>query len=205
MEQKLRGRLIFSGSWLERPWALIQADGSTVDAYPSVDAMLKEIDGKPARHDFDYGSYFLMLDESSDDVVVYEPDKIAWLEGTKKISASNIATYLEDVLARFSGRIVDFDFSERGLTVTADPAEDVFRVRWNGGSGSCVIPDGAEMTVCKVGTPEGCIFLVGTGAGFECAKFGNLGRQLLGRRSAGKMRSTRVGSCALDETQRAAE
>ncbi len=193
---KLTGVLVFSGSWLNRPWALIQPDGSKIDLYPLINEALLKMNGKPAEHKQDREFYSLMLVDSAEMVVKYETDGVALLEKPDGFGMSNIGAYLPDALTWLSGRKVEVKFSDNGFKIAADPTEQVFGVQFFGRGNSCRIPEGAENSVCKVGTSDCCIFMVAGSDGFTCEKFGSAGKHLLGRHFEGTMRAPRVGNCA---------
>ena len=193
--QKLTGVLVFSGSWLNRPWTLIQPDGSKIDLYPLIDQALLALNGKPAEHKQGRESYSLMLDDSTEMIVEYKTDGVALLTKPKGFGMSNIGAYLPGALTWLSGRKVEIEFSEKGFKIAADPTEQVFGVQFFGRGNSCRIPEGAEKSVCKVGTSDCCIFMAAGSDGFTCEKFGSMGQHMLGRRFEGTMRASRVGNC----------
>ena len=202
--QKLTGVLVFSGSWLNRPWALIQPDGSKVDLYPLIDQTLLALNGKLADHKQGRDSYSLMLDDAAEMVVEYKTDGVALLTKPQGFGMSNIGAYLPGALTWLSGRKVEVEFSDKGFKIAADPTEQVFGVQFFGRGNSCRIPEGAEKSVCKVGTSDCCIFMAAgtgpgvprSGGGFTCEKFGSVGQHLLGRHFERSMRASRVGNCA---------
>ncbi|QQG45964.1 MAG: hypothetical protein HYY55_03210 [Candidatus Niyogibacteria bacterium] len=196
--QKLAGILEFSGSWLNRPWALIQQDGSTIDLYPLIDEMLLKMNGKSAEHDQGRESYGLMLNDSAEMVVKYESDGVAVLEKPGGFGMSNIGAYLPSALTWLSGRKVEIEFNDNGFKIAADPSEQVFGVKFFGRGNSCRIPEGVEDSICKVGTSDCCIFAAAGSDGFTCEKFsGSTAEMLLNRHFKGTMRASRVGNCAL--------
>ncbi|MEX0917753.1 MAG: hypothetical protein WDZ93_01200 [Candidatus Paceibacterota bacterium] len=194
--QKLTGVLIFSGSWIKRPWALIQPDGTQIDLYPLIDETLLKMNGKPAEHQMNSSSYSLTLVDSAEMFVRYESDKVAVLDRPEDFGISNINAYLPTALTWLSGRNVQFEYSDSGFKIAADPTEEVFGVKFFSRGDSCRIPLGAERTVCKIGTSDCCIFMAASEAGLTCEKFGSAGQYLLDRHFEQSMRSSRIGSCA---------
>lgn len=193
----LKGRLIFSGLWLTRPWALIQPDGSTIDLYPAVHEFLAGAAGQKLAHEESLSSYELRFDAESPLELDYQPDRLVLLWGEK--SASNVSAYIENVLTRFSGRLVEVVIDEKGLKVLADPEERVHVVRLADDNTAKVSESEAE-AVCGFGTGhEACIFLAIGEKGFHCWKFESLfARDMLHRLSHGKTVSQKVGACALE-------
>lgn len=194
--QTLTGMLVFSGSWLNRPWALVQPDGSKIDIYPFIDEMLLKMNGKPAEQKQDGRLYSLMLADSAEMVVDYKTDNVALLKNPEGFDVSSIGYYIPHALTWLSGRKVEIEFSDKGFKIAADPNEQVFGVKFFGRGNSCRIPAGVERSVCKVGTPDCCIFMAASSDGFTCEKFGSLGPHLLSRHFERSMRASRVGNCA---------
>lgn len=195
--QNLTGMLVFSGNWLNRPWALIQDDGSTVDLYPLINEALLKMNGKSAEQKEGRESYSITLSDSAEMVIKYESDGMAMLEKPDAFGMSNIGAYLPSALTWLSGRKVTFDINNTGFIIAADPNEKVFGVEFFGRGNSCRIPEGAEKSVCKIGTPDCCIFMVAGSDGFTCEKFGGMGAMLLDHHFKGTMNAPRVGNCAL--------
>jgi hypothetical protein len=193
---KLSWVLGFSGSWLHRPWALTQLNGSKIDLFPFIHKTLLKMDGKSAKYQQDSKSCSLMLDDSTDVVVDYKADGVVWLKKMEGFGMSNIVVYLSEALTWLSGRRVEVDFSDKGFKITADSTEKVFGVKFLGRGNSCRIPEGAERSVCKIGTSDVCIFLVAGSDGFTCEKFSSGGRHMLHRHFDGTTRASRVGNCA---------
>lgn len=195
--QHLTGVLVFSGNWLNRPWALIQDDGSKIDLYPLINKTLRKMNGKPAEQKEGRASYSITLSNSAEMVVKYETDDMAVLEKPDGLGMSNIGAYLPSALTWLSGRKVTLDINNAGFIIAADPNEQVFGVKFFGRGNSCRIPEGAEKSVCKIGTSDCCIFAAAGSDGFTCEKFGGIGATLLDRHFKGTMRASRVGNCAL--------
>ena len=193
----LTGVLIFSGSWTNRPWKMVSTDESAEDLYPAVNDALRALNGRPATQEETPTSYRLRHDESSKMAVDYQPDQSALLtnrDGPSRLL--NIGACLPRTLVALSGRKVVAEFDENGFAITADPDEEVFGVHFFGDGNICRIPEGAEHSICKMGTPECCIFLAcGGSQGFTCEKHSSLGPLLLKRKFHGQIRASRVGSC----------
>lgn len=195
--QNVKGTLIYSGNWILRPWLLTQEDGSSIDIYPYIDEMLTARNGKPAKQMYvDSETYRLAFDDTLDYVLDYESDGRALLRKSEGFGIENLGSYLPMALTVFSGRVVEITIDETGLTIRADDGEKVFGVEYHKRGNSCRVPEGAEKTVCKIGTSDCCIFLAGGPDGFACEKFSDrTSKLLLSRHFHGEMRATRVGNC----------
>lgn len=209
--QTLAGTLIYSGSWTQRPWLLKREGEDSIDLYPLIDQWFAQANGRPARqeHERAPNGYRLSLDASAELVLTYESDGAAMLvrpggiekalqEKRSGTTIENIGAYLPQALVALSGRQVIVTLDDTGLAIDADPAEQVYGVKFFGDGNDCRVPVGAERSVCKRGTPECCIFLAAGPEGFVCQKFNRpVAEELLKRYAAGTMRAKRVGSCTL--------
>ncbi|MEK7514571.1 MAG: hypothetical protein AAB587_02005 [Patescibacteria group bacterium] len=193
----LKGRIVYSGVWLSRPWDLTQDSGATIDIYPFIDEVLWKLKGKLVSQRSNGESYTLHADSKSKYRLLYEPDKLARLKLEGGIGGSNVCAYLPEILTWLSGRKVRIEIHDTGFKIMADESEKVFGVKFFGRGNMARVPQGAEVAVCKIGQSNCCIFLMSQADGFTCAKFSSLAQGLLHRHSNGTIRASYVGSCAI--------
>ena len=194
--QKLKGRLYYMG-WL-LPWKLVTNDGE-IDLWPVIDKFLASLNGKRADHEQTRDGYTLSADEASDFKLTYTPGECAFLEKSEGFGLSNVNAYLSSALVGLSGRLVEIEIEDgKQIKLTADKSEEVYGVYFADRGNSCELPSGVEQTVCKIGQPDCCIFLVAGDDDFYCEKFsGPTARMLLDRLAKGTIRASRIGNCAL--------
>ena len=192
-----KGRLVYSGSWVNRPWALTQDHGLVIDIYTFIDEVLWKLNGKFVSKHTNGEFYSLRSDSKSKLRLQYEPDKLALLKKDDKSASSNIGSYLPEILTWLSGRSVRIEVSDTGFKIMANQSEKVFGVKFFGDGNMARVPLGAEVNVCKISQPDCCIFLTAQADGFACAKFSSLAQGLLVRHFKGTIRASRVGRCAI--------
>ncbi len=194
----INGTLLFTG-WFNRPWRLVQESGAEVDLFPLIDGVFQRANGQPASHDQTLSSYEFDVDPVSDFDLVHETDKHVYLDKRGDFGFSNVAAYLESALGWLSGRSVFVDIEDNRFSIRANPAEEVFTLKFFGKGNSCRVPTGKERDLCKVGEADCCIFLACGPDGFECLKFADgTARMLLDRHHRGDMRASRIGNCAVN-------
>jgi hypothetical protein len=198
----IEGRLLYMG-WFNPPWKLV-TDNGEIDLWPIIDKFLASLNGKRAKHDQKRDGYSLTADESSEFQFKYVPGKYVLLEKLKgfemsNVHAYNVHAYLDETLIWLSGRLVKIEVENgKQIKFIADKSEEVLGVYFFSDGNSCEVPKGVEQTVCKIGQPDCCIFLVVGGDGFSCEKFsGPTARVLLDRLAKGNIRASRIGNCAI--------
>jgi len=195
--QRFKGRLRYLW-WFNRPWILITNEGD-IDLWPHVNRHFLSLNGKRAVQNHEIDGYSLTAKEDSDHVFTYIPDKNILLKKQEGFGLTNVHAYLDSVLCELSGRLIEIEIDEgKYISIKADPAEDVHKVYYVGEGNSCEVSPGMEHAVCKVGSPECCIFLTFGPDGFACDKFnGPVARVVLDRLAKGKMVAKRIGNCAI--------
>lgn len=190
-----QGTLIFSGSWTLRPWLICKDDGTEFDIYPLIDAFLCKNNGKAAFQQDEPDYYQLLIDPDSEYRLDYVADDHAILKKIEGVGMSNLGYFLPHSLEIYSGRRVTLEVGDAKLRLGVGPDEDVHPVRLFGDGNNGRIKEEEEYTVCKMGTPDSCVFLTLSAEGFVCAKFSSASRLLLTKRFKGEIRSRRIGSC----------
>lgn len=195
--QKLKGRLLYMG-WHNLPWRLETSEGNR-DLWPLVEAFLSSINGKRAEQNQESESYELFATDASVFQFSYVPGRRVLLEKTKGFGFSNVYACLDEALVWLSGRLVEVEIEKgRLLHISPDASEQVYKVYFTGKGNSCAVPFDATHSVCKVGTPDCCVFLACNSSGFTCEKFnGIIARILLDRLAEGSIRAKRIGSCSV--------
>lgn len=156
---------------------------------------------QPCRQEYSRGSYTLTADPEAEFDLSYNESGLGILLTKRKrggFGFTNVTAYLEWALQALNGRDVIAEISDTKFTVAADPGENVFGVYFTSPGNSARIPDGAENSICKVGTSEACLFTSFSTKGFRCEKFsGSTAGMLLARKAEGTIRAQRIGNCAL--------
>ncbi len=197
MTAELKGKLEYTS--LFEPIKLI-GEEKEIDLRDYYFPLLEKLNGKKSRMDDQRRSIEIYGDETSENIIEYQNAGDGILMLIKRIDGkgvSNIAAYLPDALQRLNGRQVIVEVSEKnGLKLFANPEEKVFGLYYTGAGNGCKIPEGAEKTVCKIGTDDCCIFCCLGAGGFGCLKFDSLStRQILQRHAKKEMNATRIGNC----------
>jgi hypothetical protein len=192
--RRLIGKLFFMG-WDNHPWRLFTDEGD-VDLWPFVEQLFLSLHMATVSHCREKESYTLERDKASPYIFNHP---MLWASVPHKFEAFNVRAYLEEILIWLSGRMVVVEIGENGFKISADPSEEVHGVLFvKEGGNACRIAEGDLALICKVGTPDGCVFCAVGAGGFVCEKFdGSMARYLLDRLAKKQMRATRIGNCAV--------
>ena len=200
--RKIKGRLLYKG-WFNRPWVLVSG-GKETDLWPVVEKFFTKLNGKNAWFEYAPTGYSLFAEANSDYRFDYESDVRVTLQKIGSFGLTNVYWYLDNVLTGLSGRLVEVSIAGKKLSIVADRTEKVPGLYYTDGN-SCRVPEGMEQTVCKIGQPDCCVFLVMGGSGYFCEKFGSNAGLLLDRLAKGTIGAQRIGNCAVIGRKDAAE